>query len=145
MTLNRTPSSPWAFNSHSNSRTAIHSFNRSNVMWHVYELFCPACCIFKKLEVLPHWIHWRRMCHLQGNMHKHIWQHAIQVLGEQRKGHFLAHQIDSVLPLEIQLTFFSLYWARTPSEYHNGTPVRSPMNLHCIRYVGEKCSPPSVC
>ena len=23
---------------------------------------------------------------------------------------------------------------RTPSEYHNGTPVRSPMNLHCIRF-----------
>ena len=51
MTLNRTPSSPWAFNSHSSSRTAIHNFNRSNVMWHVYELFCPACCILKCFHI----------------------------------------------------------------------------------------------
>ena len=110
-----------------------------------------SCTEFQLLEchVTCVWAFWSSMLYLQkawsvstlntlkahvvsfaGQHAQVIWQHAIQVLGEQRKSHFLAQQIDSVLPLEIQRIFFSLYWARTPSEYHKGTPVRSPMNLH---------------
>ena len=95
ITLNRTPSSPWAFNSHSSSGTVMHSFNRSNVMCHVYEVFVRHVVSSKPFTVSVSTLSTlnARMCPLHGNMHKHIWQHAIQVLGEQKKGHFLAHQI----------------------------------------------------
>ena len=107
---------------HRNSYTEFQPFEcHVTCVW----VFCPACCIFKKLEVFPHSIHWRHMCPLQGNTtsrNTSAWR-------AEKGSLFGSSNIDSVLPLEIQLIFFSLYWARTPSEYHNDTPVRSPMNL----------------
>ena len=68
----------------------IHSFNRLNVMWHVYELFLSSMLYLQKAWSVSTLNTLKANVSFAGQHAQVIWQHAIQVLGEQRTGHFLA-------------------------------------------------------